>query len=120
MEKFLRIHYVGNSRRDSEEMTELKCEPDTSKEIIIFMSMYKRGNKENCIANAHRVTEYARKFIRGHWSFPRPGSEKRKYGTHVCKPDGQRDEVAENMNESILQKVDILYSVHPALLNEEN
>ena len=27
--------------------------------------------------------------MRGHWSFPRPGSEKKKYG--------QRDEVAENM-----------------------
>ena len=23
----------------------------------------------NCIANAHRVTEYARRFTRGHWSF---------------------------------------------------
>ena len=84
-------------------MTELKCEPEHFQGRIIFMSMYndidlgKRGNKENCIANANKVTEYARKFIRRHWSFPRPGSEKKWCGTHVCKPDGQWDEVAENM-----------------------
>ena len=47
------------------------------------MSMYndielrKRGNRENCIANAHRVTEYARRFMRGHWSFLGPGSDKK-------------------------------------------
>ena len=26
-----------------------------------------RGNKENCVANAHRVTEYARKFMLRTW-----------------------------------------------------
>ena len=84
-------------------MTELKCELEHFQGRIIFMSMCndidrgKRRNKENCIANAHRVTEYARKFMRGDWSFPRLGSEKKWYGTHVCKPDGQWDEVAENM-----------------------
>ena len=47
-------------------MTESKCEPEQFKGRIIFMSMYddidwvKRGNKEHCIANALRVTEYAR------------------------------------------------------------
>ena len=61
------------------------------------MDRRKRGSNENCIANAHRVTEYARRFMRGHWSFPGPGSEKKWSGTHVCKPDGQWDEVAENM-----------------------
>ena len=84
-------------------MTELKCEPEHFQGRIIFMSMYndidrrKRGNKNNCIANAHRVSEYARRFIRRHWSFPGPGSEMQWYGTHVCKPDGQWDEFAENM-----------------------
>ena len=43
-------------------MTESKCEPEQFKGRIIFMSMYndtdwtKRGNRESCIANAHRVT----------------------------------------------------------------
>ena len=76
---------------------ELKCEPEHFKGRIIFMSMYndierrKRGNREDCIANAHRDTEYARRFTRGHWSFLGPGSEKKWYGTHVSKPDGQCD-----------------------------
>ena len=67
------------------------------------MSMYndidwvKRGNKENGVANAHRVTEYARSFMRGQWSLLVPGSEKSWYGTDVCKPAGQWDEVAEDM-----------------------
>ena len=61
------------------------------------MSMYndidwrKRGNSENCIANAHRVTEYTRRFTRGHWSFPGPGSEQKWYETHANKPDEEWD-----------------------------
>ena len=84
-------------------MTEVKCEPEHFQGRIIFMSTYndsdwgKRGNKEKCIANALRVTGYARRFTRGHWSFLGPGSEKTWYGTDVCKPDGQWDEVAENV-----------------------
>ena len=98
-----------HSRQDVLKMTELKCEPEHFQGRIIFMSMYnhivwrerrntgKRGNKESCIANAHRVKEDARRFTRGHRSFPGSGSEKKWHATHVCKPDGQCDEVAENM-----------------------
>ena len=76
-------------------MAESKCEPKPCKGSIIFMSMYneidwgKRGNRENCIANTHRVIEYARRFTRGHWSILGPGSEIIWYGTHVNKPDGE-------------------------------
>ena len=75
-------------------MTDSKCEPEQLKGRIIFMSMFydidwtKRGSKANGIANAFRVTEYARRFTQGHWSFLGPGSEKKLYGTHVNKPDG--------------------------------
>ena len=67
------------------------------------MSMYKnidktkRRIKENCIANALRDTEYARRFTQGSWSFLGPGSEKKWYGTHVSKPDGEWDKTAEGM-----------------------
>ena len=37
------------------------------------------------------------RFMQRNWSFLRPGSEKKRYGIHVCKPDGQWDDVAENM-----------------------
>ena len=56
-----------------------------------------RENRENCIANAHRVTEYARRFTQGHWSFLGPGSEKKWYGTHVSRPYGEWDKTAEDM-----------------------
>ena len=84
-------------------MTELKCDPEHFQGRIIFMPVYndinwgKRGNKDTCVANSFDVADYARKFMRGHWSILGPGSEKKWYGTHVCKPDGQWDEVAENM-----------------------
>ena len=84
-------------------MTESKCEPEHFKGRIIFMSMYndidwtKRGNKEDCIANVLKITECARRFTRGHWSFSGPGSEKKWYGTHVNKLDGEWLKTAEGM-----------------------
>ena len=32
----------------------------------------KQGNRENCVANAHRVTEYARRFTRGQLATENP------------------------------------------------
>ena len=64
-------------------MIESECEPEQFKGRNIFMSMYndidwtKRGHKENCIANALRVTEYARRVTQGRWSFLVPGSERK-------------------------------------------
>ena len=49
----------------------------------------KTRKQENCIANALRVTEYARRFTQGHWSILGPGSEKKWYGTYVNKLDGE-------------------------------
>ena len=68
-------------------ISELKCYPEHFKRRIIFMSMCndidwgKRGNREKCIANAQRVTEYARRFTRGHWSFL--GLDRRRNGTEL-------------------------------------
>ena len=96
-------------------MTESKCEPEQLKGRIIFMSMFndidwrKRGNKEDCITNALRVTEYARRFTRGHWSFPGPGSEKKWYGTHVNKPDVEWEKTAGGM------RLNFAESGHPVL-----
>ena len=73
------------------------------KKTIIFMSMYndivwrERGNKENCIANSVKITERARKFPQGRWSFLEPGSAKKWYGTHTQKPDGEWDKTAGSM-----------------------
>ena len=101
--KFTRIHFMRILDEIQKMRTESKFSPEQFERRIIFMLMYndidwgKRRNRENCIANAHRVTEYARRFTRGHWSFPGPGSEKKWYGTHVNKPDGEWDKTAEDM-----------------------
>ena len=57
----------------------------------------KRENKGICIANALRVTEYARRFTQGHRSFLGPGSEKKYYETHVNKLDGEWVKTAEGL-----------------------
>ena len=65
------------------------------------MSMYndivcdEQGNTEKCLTISVEVTNYARRFPRGHWSFLGPGSGKRWCGT--CKPDGDWDRIAERM-----------------------
>ena len=79
----------------------------------------KQGHKEICIANALRVTEYARIFTRGHWSFLRLGSEKTWYGTHVNKPDGELDKTAEAMMLNFAESGH-LYSLLAAPLKEDN
>ena len=117
----LRIHNVGHT-------AELNCEHEHFKGRIIFMSMYndihwwKRGNRENCIANAHRFTEYARRFTPGHWSFLAPGSEKsRRNGTELISGN-----LMDNGTKvlriwcSTLPKADILFSVLPAHYKEES
>ena len=43
------------------------------------------------------VADYARKFAQRHWSILGPGSEKKWYGTHENKPNGEWDDVADIM-----------------------
>ena len=67
------------------------------------MSMYndivwgERGNTEKCEKISVEVTNYTRRFLRGHWSFLGPGSEKKWCGTCSDKPDGDWDRTAERM-----------------------
>ena len=84
-------------------MGELQCEPENFTSKIIFMSMFndilwgEKGNEEKCKSNAYEVTDYPRRFSRGHWSFLAPGSEKKWYGTYDHKPDGSWDRAAGKM-----------------------
>ena len=90
VEKFPGFTTLGILDEIQKMMTESKCE----REKLIGQ---KRRNKENCIAKALRVTEYVRRFTRRHWSLLGPGSEKKRYGTHVNKPDGEWEKIAEGM-----------------------
>ena len=81
VENIPRNHSVGPPREIQKLMTDLQCELEHFKDVIIFMSMYNdiewkaEGNKEQCECNSQTVANYVRKFPRGHWSFLGPGSE---------------------------------------------
>ena len=84
-------------------MGELECEPENSTSRIIFMSMFNdivwdaKRNDEFCVNNSKTIKECAERFPRGHWSFLEPGSEKKRYGTCGCEPDGSWNRTAEKM-----------------------
>ena len=59
--------------------------------------MESKRKQERCEFNSQTVSDYARRFPRGHWSFLGPGSEEKWYGTHTNRPDGSWSQSAENM-----------------------
>ena len=69
---------------------------------ILFMSMFndiscdRKGNKEECLANAGVVSILAKKFGIGQWSFVGPGSEKKWYSAENS-PQGAWDHIADEM-----------------------
>ena len=71
--------------------------PETFTGKILFMSMFsdiscdRKGNKDECLANAETVKVLARRFGIGHWSFIGPGSEKKWYSAENS-PQGALDD----------------------------
>ena len=61
------------------------------------ISCDRKGNKEECLANARVVSFYAQKFGIGQWSFIGPGSEKKWYSTEENSPQGIWDQIADEM-----------------------
>ena len=59
--------------------------------------MTRKGNEEECVANAKVVSILARKFGIGQWSFIGPGSEKKWYSMKEDSPQGIWDHTAEKM-----------------------
>ena len=83
-------------------LSDLGQTPETLTGKILFMSMFndiscdRKGNKEECLANAGVVKVLARKFGVGQWSFIGPGSEKKWYSAENS-PQGAWDHIAEEM-----------------------
>ena len=77
--------------------------PETFTGRLLFMSMFndiscvRKGNKEECLANARVVNVLAKKFGIGQWSFIDPGSEKKWYSMEENSPQGAWDNMAEKM-----------------------
>ena len=70
---------------------------------ILFMSLFndiscdRKGNEEECLANARVVKVLAKKFGIGQWSFIGPGSEKKWYSMEENSPQGAWDHIADEM-----------------------
>ena len=73
---------LGLFREIRMKIGENRIRPEEFRDRIIFMSMYtdvdwtKDGNLNMCISNSIEVKAYAKRFPKGHWSFPGPGTEK--------------------------------------------
>ena len=76
--------------------------PSTFKGRIHFLSMFndiscdRKGNKDECLANAETVKVFARRFGIGQWSSIGPGSEKKWYPSENS-PQGAWDHIADEM-----------------------
>ena len=68
-----------------------------------YMEWRKKGNSDVCVSNAREVSDYAKKFPRGHWSFFGPGDEEKWYGTCDYKAEGKRDQQANQMIDACAQ-----------------
>ena len=77
--------------------------PATFTGRILFMSMFndiscdRKGNKDECLANAGVIKVLARRFDVGQRSFIGPGSEKKWYSGEENSPQGAWDNIAEEM-----------------------
>ena len=107
-----RLNSSGTSSQDSQRcssvvkindlLSDLGQTPETFTGRISFMSMSndiscdRKGNKEECLANAGVVKVLARKFGVGQWSFIGPGSEKKWYSAEN-NPQGAWDHIADEM-----------------------
>ena len=83
-------------------LSDLGQTPETFTGRILFMPMFndiscdRKGNREECLANAGIVKVLARKFGIGQWSFIGPGSEKKWYSAENS-PQGAWDHIADEM-----------------------
>ena len=83
-------------------LSDLGQTPETVTGRILFMSMFndiscdRKGNKDECLANAGVVKVLARRFGVGQWPFIGPGSEKKWYSAENS-PQGAWDNIAEEM-----------------------
>ena len=83
-------------------LSDLGETPETFSGRILFMSMFndiscdRKGNKDECLANAETVKVLARRFGIGQWSFIGPGSEKKGYPSENS-PQEAWDDIAEQM-----------------------
>ena len=83
-------------------LSDLGQAPETFTGRILLMSMFndiscdRKGNQDECLANAEVVKVLARRFGIGQWSFIGPGSEKKWYSAENS-PQGAWDHIADEL-----------------------
>ena len=99
MEHLPRIH----NGKINDLLSDLGQKPETFTGRTIFLSMFndiscdRKGNKDECLANAGVVKVLARRFGIGQWPFNGPGSEKKWYSMEENSPQGIWDNIADKM-----------------------
>ena len=106
-----RLNSSGTSSKDSQRcisvinndlLSDLGQSPETFTRRIPFLSMIndiscdRKGNKDECLANAGVVKVFARRFGVGQWSYIGPGSEMKWYSSENS-PQRAWDNIAEEM-----------------------
>ena len=81
-------HWIS-SEKSIKHLQEQNIEPGNCEARVIFMS----------ISNSEHVTNYGKKFAKGHWTFFGPGSEKKFYGKSNHFPEGSWHDTANMMVE---------------------
>ena len=77
--------------------------PENFTRRITFMSMFNdissgsRDNEKEFVSNAKIVSQNAKRFGKGQWSFIGPGSENKWYSINEDSPQGEWDNMAERL-----------------------
>ena len=99
---FPRVHIVAALWQNQQSTEFFRTITRNFHRRILFMSMFndiscdRKGNKDECLANARVVSVLAKRFGIGQWSFIGPGSEKKWYPSENS-PQGEWDRIAEDM-----------------------
>ena len=105
-----RIHYSGNSHWDSKDDGRIKVwtwaisRKDHLQVHVHCDIIWRTPGMKNCVANSFNVATYAKRCPFGCWSYLGPGCEKKWYGTHVNKPNGEWNRDVEKENHSLQRK----------------
>ena len=101
---FHRVHYSGNPQWDltgDGSITVWARELHRQDHLHVNVQRHCMGCRRKWWGNNSKtIKEDAERFPRGHWSFLGPGSEKKRYGTSECEPDGSWDRTAEKMQQN--------------------
>ena len=100
--------------------------PETFTGRILFMSMFndiscdRKGNKEECLANARVVSVLAKRFGIGQWSFIGSGSEKKWYSMEENSPQGIWDHIADEMLLEFAESGRLFFQILYCILERSN